>query len=77
MEIDDKIKQEMNRWSSEVKERYYFELKINTFLKNEILRLEAEVLRLRNENEQMKIKIDGIYQPKVQKTLVDNMLEID
>lgn len=74
---DDLIKQEMARWSAEVKDRYYFELKINTFLKNEITRLETEVLRLRNENEQMKIRIDSMSSPKRQKSLEDNMLEID
>ena len=77
METDDKIKQEMSRWSAEVKDRYYFELKINTFLKNEITRLETEVLRLRNENEQMKIRMDSMSSPKRQKSLEDNMLEID
>lgn len=74
---DDLIKQEMARWSAEVKDRYYFELKINTFLKNEITRLETEVLRLRNENEQMKIRMDSMSSPKRQKSLEDNMLEID
>ena len=77
METEDKIKQEMARWSAEVKDRYYFELKINTFLKNEITRLETEILRLRNENEQMKIRIDSMSSPKRQKSLEDNMLEID
>ena len=77
METEDKIKQEMARWSAEVKDRYYFELKINTFLKNEITRLETEVLRLRNENEQMKVKMESMSIPKKQNVSVDNMLEID
>ena len=74
---DDKIKQEMARWSAEVKDRYYFELKINTFLKNEITRLETEVLRLRNENEQMKARMESMSIPKKQNVSADNMLEID
>ena len=77
METEDKIKQEMARWSAEVKDRYYFELKINTFLKNEITRLETEVLRLRNENEQMKIRMESMSIPKKQNVSADNMLEID
>jgi len=77
MDNNEQIKKEMARWSSETRERYYFELKINTFLKNEISRLEAEVLHLRNENEQLKIKIESMSTTKKQNISVDNMLEID
>lgn len=77
MDNNEQIKKEMARWSSETRDRYYFELKINTFLKNEITRLEAEVLRLRNENKQMKVKMESMSIPKKQNVSVDNMLEID
>ena len=77
MDDNDSIKKEMARWSAEVKDRYYFEVKINNFLKNEIAKLEAEVLRLRNENEQMKLRIESMSLPRKQKLPADNMLEID
>jgi len=77
MDDNDSIKKEMARWSAEVKDSYYFEVKINNFLKNEIAKLEAEVLRLRNENEQMKLRIESMSLPRKQNLPADNMLEID
>ena len=75
--MSDEIKLEMQRWSREVKERFYFEVKLNNFLKNEILRLEAENLFLRNENTELKNKIDGIYSHKQKQSTPAKELEID
>ena len=75
--MSDEVKLEMQRWSREVKERFYFEAKLNNFLKNEILRLEAENLLLRNENEELKNKIHGIYSHKQKQSPSVKELEID
>jgi len=75
--VDDEVKLEMQRWSREVKERFYFEAKLNNFLKNEILRLEAENLLLRNENTELKNRIDGIYSHKPKQSTTVKALEID
>lgn len=77
METTDTIKQEMARWSAEVKDRYHFEMKVNAFLKNEVLRLESEVLRLRNENTELKNRIDNICSPKSETPRTGHDLEID
>jgi regulator of replication initiation timing len=78
MEDTDRIKQEMSRWSAEVRDRVYFEAKINAFLKNEVTRLENEVLMLRLENEQLKRRIDESSCTKTQQTPGKNQeLEID
>ena len=78
MDTTDRIKQEMSRWSSEVRDRVYFEAKINAFLKNEVTRLENEVFRLRLENDQLKSRIEEMSGPKVQQTPYKNHdLEID
>jgi len=78
MDTTDRIKQEMSRWSSEVRDRVYFEAKINAFLKNEVTRLENEVFRLRLENDKLKSRIDEMSGPKVQQTPHKNHdLEID
>jgi uncharacterized protein YecE (DUF72 family) len=78
MDDTDRIKQEMSRWSSEVRDRVYFEAKINAFLKNEVTRLENEVLRLRSENESLKSRIEEMSGPKVQQIPRKNQeLEID
>jgi regulator of replication initiation timing len=75
--VSDEVKLEMQRWSREVKERFYFEAKLNNFLKNEILRLEAENLLLRNENEELKNRIDSIYFHKQKQSTPVKELEID
>jgi regulator of replication initiation timing len=75
--VSDEVKLEMQRWSREVKERFYFEAKLNNFLKNEILRLEAENLLLRNENEELKNRIDSIYSHKQKQSTPAKELEID
>lgn len=75
--MSDEVKLEMQRWSREVKERFYFEAKLNNFLKNEILRLEAENLLLRNENEELKNRIDSIYSHKQKQSTPVKELEID
>ncbi len=75
--MSDEVKLEMQRWSREVKERFYFEAKLNNFLKNEILRLEAENLLLRNENEELKNRIDSIYFHKQKQSTPVKELEID
>ena len=75
--MSDEVKLEMQRWSREVKERFYFEAKLNNFLKNEILRLESENLLLRNENEELKNRIDGIYSHKPKQSTPVKELEID
>ena len=67
----------MQRWSREVKERIYFEAKLNNFLKNEILRLEAENLLLRNENKELKNRIDGVYSHTTKQSSSVMELEID
>ena len=78
MDTTDRIKQEMSRWSSEVRDRVYFEAKINAFLKNEVTRLENEVFRLRLENDQLKSRIEEMSGPKVQQIPYKNHdLEID
>ena len=75
--VSDEVKLEMQRWSREVKERFYFEAKLNNFLKNEILRLEAENLLLRNENTELKNRIDSIYSHKQKQSTPVKELEID
>ena len=75
--MSDEVKLEMQRWSREVKERFYFEAKLNNFLKNEILRLEAENLLLRNENTELKNRIDSIYFHKQKQSTPVKELEID
>jgi hypothetical protein len=75
--VSDEVKLEMQRWSREVKERFYFEAKLNNFLKNEILRLEAENLLLRNENTELKNRIDSIYFHKQKQSTPVKELEID
>jgi len=75
--VSDEVKLEMQRWSREVKERFYFEAKLNNFLKNEILRLEAENLLLRNENEELKNRIDNVYSNKPKQSTPVKELEID
>jgi regulator of replication initiation timing len=78
MDTTDRIKQEMSRWSSEIKDRVYFEAKINAFLKNEVTRLENEVFRLRLENDKLKSRIEEMSGPKVQQIPYKNHdLEID
>ena len=73
----DSIKQEMSRWSSEVRDRYYFEVKINAFLKSEITRLENEVMGLRLENQKLQTRIDDLTAPKKHSGSVSMELEID
>lgn len=75
--MSDEVKLEMQRWSREVKERFYFEAKLNNFLKNEILRLEAENLLLRNENVELKNRIDNVYSNKPKQSTSVKELEID
>jgi hypothetical protein len=75
--VSDEVKLEMQRWSREVKERFYFEAKLNNFLKNEILRLEAENLLLRNENVELKNRIDNVYSNKPKQSTSVKELEID
>ena len=75
--MNDEVKLEMQRWSREVKERFYFEAKLNNFLKNEILRLEAENLLLRNENVELKNRIDNVYSNKPKQSTSVKELEID
>ena len=75
--MSDEVKLEMQRWSREVKERFYFEAKLNNFLKNEILRLEAENLLLRNENVELKNRIDNVYSNKLKQSTSVKELEID
>jgi len=75
--VSDEVKLEMQRWSREVKERFYFEAKLNNFLKNEILRLEAENLLLRNENVELKNRIDNVYSNKPKQSTSVKQLEID
>ena len=75
--MSDEVKLEMQRWSREVKERFYFEAKLNNFLKNEILRLEAENLLLRNENVELKNRIDNVYSNKPKQSTSVKQLEID
>ena len=75
--MSDEVKLEMQRWSREVKERFYFEAKLNNFLKNEILRLEAENLLLRNENVDLKNRIDNVYSNKPKQSTSVKELEID
>jgi len=75
--VSDEVKLEMQRWSREVKERFYFEAKLNNFLKNEILRLEAENLLLRNENVDLKNRIDNVYSNKPKQSTSVKELEID
>jgi hypothetical protein len=75
--VSDEVKLEMQRWSREVKERFYFEAKLNNFLKNEILRLEAENLLLRNENVELKNRIDNVYSNKLKQSTSVKELEID
>ncbi len=75
--MNDEVKLEMQRWSREVKERFYFEAKLNNFLKNEILRLEAENLLLRNENVELKNRIDNVYSNKLKQSTSVKELEID
>ena len=77
MDTTDRIKQEMSRWSSEVRDRYYFEVKINAFLKSEITRLENEVMGLRLENQKLQNRIDDLTAPKKQSGSVSMELEID
>lgn len=77
MDTTDRIKQEMSRWSSEVRDRYYFEVKINAFLKSEITRLENEVMGLRLENQKLQSRIDDLTAPKKQSGSVSMELEID
>ena len=75
--MNDEVKLEMQRWSREVKERFYFEAKLNNFLKNEILRLEAENLLLRNENVELKNRVDNVYSNKSKQSTSVKELEID
>ena len=77
MDTTDRVKQEMSRWSSEVRDRYYFEVKINAFLKSEITRLENEVMGLRLENQKLQNRIDDLTAPKKQSGSVSMELEID
>ena len=77
MDTTDRVKQEMSRWSSEVRDRYYFEVKINAFLKSEITRLENEVMGLRLENQKLQNRIDDLTAPKKQVHSGSMELEID
>ena len=77
MDTTDRIKQEMSRRSSEVRDRYYFEVKINAFLKSEITRLENEVMGLRLENQKLQTRIDDLTAPKKHSGSVSMELEID
>ena len=77
MDQDDRLKQEMFRWSSEVRDRYYFEVKINAFLKSEITRLENEVLQLRLENHKLQAKIHEMSIPAPPSSAGNLELEID
>ena len=77
MDTTDRIKQEMSRWSSEVRDRYYFEVKINAFLKSEITRLENEVMGLRLENQKLQNRIDDLTASKKQVNSGSMELEID
>ena len=77
MDSTDRIKQEMTRWSAESRDRHYFEVKINSFLKSEITRLENEVMGLRLENQKLQTRIDDLTAPKKQVHSGSMELEID
>jgi regulator of replication initiation timing len=68
----------MSRWSAEVRDRVYFEAKINAFLKNEVTRLENEVMRLRLENQTLQARITELTSLKPSQPSSNSMtLEID
>lgn len=77
MDTTDQIKQEMSRWSAEVRDRVYFEVKINALLKSELTRLENEVLRLNLENEKLRKRLEEMQTPKISRASNVNDLEID
>ena len=77
MTKDDRLKQEMSRWSAESRDRHYFEVRINALLKSEITRLENEVLQLRLENHKLQAKIHEMSAPVPPSSAGNLELEID